>query len=211
MESQAFVDYNTRLFRWVAPIYGVFDAALAPIRGKFVDYLGLPAGTRLLDAATGTGRQALAFAQRGLRVTGMDLSPHMLDRARRTLPPGRVELVLGNAASLPFADAEFSAAVMSFALHCMPPAVRDAAVRELSRVVGENGVVAFLDYAKPESEPRRTVVPRLVSLYETELYWQYIHADFDDMLARAGLYREREQRVYADAVRMTVCRRLPAR
>jgi ubiquinone/menaquinone biosynthesis C-methylase UbiE len=207
--SEAFVDYNTRLFRWVAPIYGIFDAALAPIRGKFVDYLALPAGTKLLDAATGTGRQALAFAQRGLQVTGVDLSPHMLKRAERAVRSSRVELLLGNAAQLPFPDGEFSAAVMSFALHCMPPDVRDAAVKELARVVDARGIVAFLDYARPETEPRRTLVPWLVSLYETDLYQEYVLADFDAMLARAGLYREREQRVYADAVRMTVCRHLP--
>jgi ubiquinone/menaquinone biosynthesis C-methylase UbiE len=91
----------------------------------------------------------------------------------------------------------------------MPPDVRDAAVKELGRVVEPGGIVAFLDYAKPHSEPRRTLVPRLVSLYETKLYQQYIHADFGAMLARGGLYAEREQRVYADAVRMTVCRHLP--
>lgn len=206
MQSEAFVDYNTRLFRWVAPIYGIFDAVLAPIRGKFVDYLGLPAGARVLDAATGTGRQALAFAERGLDVTAVDLSPHMLARAERGVRSPKVRFMSANVAALPFRDGEFSAAVMSFALHCMPEAVRDAAVRELARVVAPRGVVAFLDYAKPASEPRRTLVPWVVSMYETELYRQYIHSDFDYMLARAGLYREREQRIYADAVRMTVCR-----
>src|SRR3954470_24253876 len=119
METKAFIDYNARLFRWVAPIYGVFDVALAPLRGQFVDYLALAPAARLLDAATGTGRQALAFAERGFHVVGVDLSVDMLGKARRAARSSRLELRVGNAAALSFRDGEFSAAVMSFALHCM--------------------------------------------------------------------------------------------
>ncbi len=210
METNAFIDYNTRLFRWVAPIYGVFDAALAPLRGQFVDYLELPATARLLDAATGTARQALAFAERGFHVVGVDLSVDMLARARRTARSPRLQLMVGNAADLSFCAGEFSVAVMSFALHCMPENIRDAAVKELARVVEPGGTIAFLDYAKPERQPARSVLPRLVSLYETQLFQRYIHADFDEMLRRAGLYRQRERRVYGGMVRMTVCRHLPS-
>jgi ubiquinone/menaquinone biosynthesis C-methylase UbiE len=209
METNAFIDYNTRLFRWVAPIYGVFDAVLEPLRGQFVDYLKLTPGTRLLDAATGTGRQALAFADSGFEVVGVDLSVDMLAKARRAARSPKLEFMVGNAAALRFRDGEFSAAIMSFALHCMPPNVRLAAVKELARVVQPGGVVAFLDYAKPERQPARSVLPWLVSIYETQLFKQYIHSDFDEMLRRGGLYRERERRLYGDMVRMSVCRHLP--
>jgi SAM-dependent methyltransferase len=48
-----------------------------------VDALGLTAGQRVLDAGCGPGRHSLAFAERGLEVTGVDLSPDFVDLARR--------------------------------------------------------------------------------------------------------------------------------
>jgi SAM-dependent methyltransferase len=204
--AEEFVAYNTSLFRWVAPIYGIFDAILAPLRLRFVDFLELPANARVLDAATGTGYQAKAFASRGFSVTGVDLSPDMLARARKLQLERPVEFMLGNATALPFPDGAFAASVMSFALHCMPLAIRLAAVRELSRVTLPGGTVAFIDYAVPDQGPGRSLIPRVVSLYETPLYKQYIRSDFDQMLAQAGLVRVRERRLYAGAVRMTVCR-----
>jgi demethylmenaquinone methyltransferase/2-methoxy-6-polyprenyl-1,4-benzoquinol methylase len=48
----------------------------------------LARGPEVLDLGCGTGNVALRLARRGLRVTGVDLSPEMLDLARRKTPPG---------------------------------------------------------------------------------------------------------------------------
>lgn len=45
-------------------------------------------GPDVLDLGCGTGNVALRLARRGLRVTGVDLSPALLDMARRKTPPG---------------------------------------------------------------------------------------------------------------------------
>ena len=60
--------------------------ALAPDRKRDLDRvwdaLRLTAGARVLDAGCGSGQFAIALAERGARVTGIDLSPEMIRRAR---------------------------------------------------------------------------------------------------------------------------------
>jgi SAM-dependent methyltransferase len=59
-----------------------------------VEQLDLGEGTRVLDLACGRGRVAIPLAQRGCRVTGLDLSPRSLDLARRDAEAAGVELAL---------------------------------------------------------------------------------------------------------------------
>jgi SAM-dependent methyltransferase len=59
-----------------------------------VAQLGLAEGARVLDLACGRGRISIPLAQRGCRVTGVDLSPRSLELARRDSASAGVELEL---------------------------------------------------------------------------------------------------------------------
>jgi SAM-dependent methyltransferase len=61
---------------------------------------GLPAGASVLDAGCGTGSLALMLAAQGYRVTGVDLSPEMIARARVKDAAGTVDWRVGDLASL---------------------------------------------------------------------------------------------------------------
>jgi SAM-dependent methyltransferase len=78
-------------------------------RAVVLRLLGDGSGT-LLDVGCGGGSHALAFAERGWRVTGVDVSVEQLRLARER----GVEVVEADAAALPFADASFDAAVSMF-------------------------------------------------------------------------------------------------
>lgn len=81
--------------------------------GFLVDALDLGAGARLLDVGCGPGRHAVALAEQGHRVVGVDISDSFLDLARRRAVEAgvgdRVTFVRGDARRLAF-DAEFDAA-----------------------------------------------------------------------------------------------------
>ncbi len=47
-----------------------------------IEQLKLPRGASILDMGCGTGRHSVALAERGFSVTGVDLSEHMLEKAR---------------------------------------------------------------------------------------------------------------------------------
>src|SRR6185436_12429771 len=49
---------------------------------RVIDVLGLPFGSRVLDAPCGQGRHAHLLAEAGFRVDGIDYSPHLIRKAR---------------------------------------------------------------------------------------------------------------------------------
>ena len=90
-----------------AAFYEVVTAADTRLAGDVEIYAGLaPPGGSVLELGAGAGRLAFALAERGLRVTGVDLSPAMLEQARARLdraPPdiaGRLEFRRGDMTAL---------------------------------------------------------------------------------------------------------------
>ena len=78
----------------------------------------MPPPRRVLDLGTGTGVVALALAERypEAEVVGIDLSPAMIEEARRKLPPelaGRVGFEVGDASALDCPDGDFDLVVLS--------------------------------------------------------------------------------------------------
>jgi len=78
----------------------------------------LPPPGRVLDLGTGTGVVAKALAERypEAEVVGIDLSPGMIDQARRQLPSGlegRVRFEVGDASALDCPDGDFELVVLS--------------------------------------------------------------------------------------------------
>lgn len=88
-----------------------------------------------LDAACGTGRHARRLVDLGHTVSGVDLTPQMLERARVNVPEASFEVA--DLRKLPFADASFQTAVCGLALSHLPEL--DVAIGELSRVLSPGG------------------------------------------------------------------------
>ena len=124
--------------------------------------LGLQAGHRVLDLATGTGDLAIeiARAHRDVSVVGLDPSVNMLDRAGEKLDcQDAIDLVVGDAQNLEFDDRSFDSACMAFGIRNVPD--RAKALREVSRVLAPGGRFAILEL----SEPRRGLLSRLSRFY----------------------------------------------
>ncbi|RQP24375.1 methyltransferase domain-containing protein [Piscinibacter terrae] len=109
----------------------------AVTRREFVKLLALQPDDRVLEIATGTGRDAVNIAEQlgadGL-LCAMDLSRAMLLRCREKLADAKpaVELCVGSASSLPFADGTFDALFSFGGLNVFPDVA--GALREMVRV-----------------------------------------------------------------------------
>ncbi|HYI65305.1 MAG TPA: methyltransferase domain-containing protein [Candidatus Limnocylindrales bacterium] len=96
---------------------------------------------RILDAGTGRGDMPIAFARRGWATTALDRNPDVLLVARReTSAHSRIEVVEGDARSLPFEDDAFDVSHCSLVVHHLDPTEAVTALRELGRVA-RRGVV----------------------------------------------------------------------
>jgi SAM-dependent methyltransferase len=108
-----------------------------------VERLGLAPGARLLDLCCGHGRHAVPLAQLGYRVTGLDLSRPLLERAAALAAAGgeRVGLVRADMRRLPFADASFDAVLNLFNAfgYLEDDAQDELALAEVARVLRRGG------------------------------------------------------------------------
>lgn len=117
---------------------------------------GVPLG-RVLDVGTGTGRMAELFEPTADAVVALDNSPEMLRLARarlQHLAPGRVELVQGDFAALPFADASFDTVLFHQVLHYAQSP--EDVIAEAARVTRSGGRVAIVDFAPHDREELRS-------------------------------------------------------
>lgn len=96
-------------------------------------------GTQLLDVATGCGFLAAEAARRGAKVVAVDLSPGMLETARK-LHPG-IDFRVAEVEHLPLADGALDAVVCGFGLGHFP--WPEAAVAECVRTLKPGGRIAF--------------------------------------------------------------------
>ena len=123
-------------------------------REKTVAALNLEQGARVLDLATGTGDLAIQIAKDvpGSLVVGLDPSANMLAIGQRKIHEAmlghQIELVVGDAQALEFADASFDGVSIAFGIRNVPD--RGRALREMARVTKPGGRVAVLELSEPK-------------------------------------------------------------
>ncbi len=162
--------------------------ALVPLRAALAEHRARRHGTpRLLDLACGTGgflREVKANWPR-LYVTGIDLSPHYLAVARRTLASwSRTRLIEGAAEAMPFADGEFDIVTCIYLFHELPPRVRRAVVGEMRRVLRPGGTLVLVDSLQIGDEPDYDAMLDLFPLAFHEPYYaSYTREDLDLLLS----------------------------
>jgi demethylmenaquinone methyltransferase / 2-methoxy-6-polyprenyl-1,4-benzoquinol methylase len=190
------------MFDRIAPVYDVMNRVMTA--GLDLRWRRLTAeavvrpGDRVLDACCGTGDLAVACARTGGKVTGLDFSPRMLERARRK--SSAVTWIEGDLLALPFADGSFDAATVGFGVRNVADLERGLA--ELARVLVPGGRLGLLEITTPTGllAPFYRVwfdriVPLLGKLLKGGAAYSYLPAsvrrfpgpqELADLLERAG-------------------------
>jgi demethylmenaquinone methyltransferase/2-methoxy-6-polyprenyl-1,4-benzoquinol methylase len=180
-----YIAYTHRFFhRWL-PVYDLFSTTIAYAYRAAVRQVDPRPGLSVLDICTGTGAIALRCARKGARVTGIDVTPAMLEKARRKAGEPSPHFRVMDARQLAFADRSFDVATLSFALHDMPRQVRLTVLAEAARVARERLVI--LDYAFPQRPWLRSLTVPLVARFETSYFKPFAAEGVLPLLAAAGL------------------------
>jgi phosphatidylethanolamine/phosphatidyl-N-methylethanolamine N-methyltransferase len=178
-----------RAYELYAPVYDfIFDWIFAPGRQAAIQHLDLKPGEKVVEVGIGTGLN-LPLYPASCRLTGIDLSQEMLDKAverAQKLAMPNVLLKVMDATSLDFADNEFDKAVATYTISAVPDPV--AVLREMRRVVKPGGTLVILNHFRSD----RRVYGRLEDLIApvcTRLGWKSNLA-MPPLLKRVGLTPE---------------------
>lgn len=201
-EEKQYYSLVKRTFDTLAPFYDVVVIPLSRVRDKVVNFTEAKIGSKILDVATGTGKQAFAFAKRGYDVIGVDLSEVMLKVATKENRYGNLNFEVADATNLPFRDNGFDVSCVSFALHEMPLTIREKALKEMVRVTKPEGMIVIVDYALPENRAGRFLVYHFVRLWENKHYSKFVKSDLDTLLTNLQVKVKEELPVLLGAGRI---------
>ena len=162
--------------RWAGVYDALFGGVSAFGRKRAVAAVNRLPGARVLEVGVGTGL-ALPLYRRDLRVTGIDLSREMLEKAAERVASERLPNVDGllemDAEAMAFQDGAFDMAVAMFTASVVPNARQLYA--EMSRVVRPGGRLLFVNHFAAEAGPRWWVERAMAPLSRV-LGW---HPDFE--------------------------------
>jgi ubiquinone/menaquinone biosynthesis C-methylase UbiE len=167
---------NVDRYQRIAPFYDLLDLPFERKRYRSLRPLMFDRlGGELLDAGIGTGRNC-AFYPPDASVSGIDISPAMLERAHERCPTlaagGRLYQM--DVTALEFPTGSFDAAVATFLFCVLPNDLQVPALRELGRVVKPGGLIRLLEYVRPRGTFRRI----MSRIWQPWIAWAY-GASFD--------------------------------
>ena len=166
----------------LTPAYDFLIAFAMPERRfktALIDAAAIESGHRVLDVACGTGTLLQMVAERhpGAALTGIDIDPNVLARAKAKVG-ARAVLELASATALPFSSGTFDIVLSSLAFHHLTREEKVAAMQEVRRVLRPGGEFHLGDFGAPH-----TAVMRIGSFLTEKIGREHAADNFAGLLA----------------------------
>jgi ubiquinone/menaquinone biosynthesis methyltransferase len=157
---------------------------------RLVGLASVGPATRAVDLACGTGDIAFALAARGAHVVGLDITPRMVELARKkgTVTISRDSndgvarngdcplFLVGDMMALPFVGASFDLVTTGYGIRNVPDL--DGSLAEIRRVLRPGGMFLSLDFNRPANPIVRAVYLVYLTIVGSALGWA-LHRDPD--------------------------------
>src|SRR5215510_9102803 len=107
---------------WESGDFGQVARHIMPIAEQFMARIELRPGTKVLDAACGTGNLAVIAARRGCLTSGLDIASNLVAQARQRARQESldIEFTEGDAEAMPYPDASFDVVVSMYGVMFAP-------------------------------------------------------------------------------------------
>lgn len=164
-------EFVERVYQNIARVYDyTYGPTLHPGRIEAIEKMRIRPGTRVLEVGVGTGIN-LGMYPRTAKITGIDLSSRMLDKAKKRIAEKGLEncdVMEMDATKLTFADNSYDVVYAPYVISVVPDPV--AVAREMYRVCRPGGRVVILNHFKSFNP--------LMSKIETAISPMTVHIGF---------------------------------
>jgi phosphatidylethanolamine/phosphatidyl-N-methylethanolamine N-methyltransferase len=179
-------DFVERVYEKLASVYDLtFGPTLHPGRLDARDCMGIQPNDRVLEVGVGTGIN-ISLYPTNCRITGIDLSAGMLDKARERVARRNlrnVRLLEMDAANMTFADDSFDVVYAPYLVSVVPDPVKVA--REMRRVCRPGGKIIILNHFR-SANPILSRIERAISPFTVHIGFKS-DLDLPGFLAQAQL------------------------
>lgn len=194
--------FNLGWFGRHPTVYEFASSFISPLRRKAARKMGNEK-LKIIDIATGTGAHAYEMAKLGHNVTGIDLDVKMLAKAKKKLSRDlELSFLHADGTELPFADNEFDAATISFAMHDVPYEIGIKILNEVIRVIKDDGFIFIIDFNVPIDNIGARILFWVAQLYESPNYKPFALKGLDTYIETTGL-TQIEKTSFLGAVQFT--------
>lgn len=178
--------WNNVIYRIWSPIYDkIFNSGVfLKARRKIFQQIPFKSGQKVLFVSVGTGADLELINTSSLNITAIDLSPAMLNRARKKFNNSPIQFIEMDAQNMEFNNDTFDYVVASLILSVVPDA--DKCLKEMTRVLKGGGKIIIFDKFVPKNHklslPKKLLRP-LIKVLGTD-----IGLNFEDLYRRNNKY-----------------------
>ena len=194
----------------LAPFYDwMARSMLAPFGGErafrreAIATLDIEPGMRVLELGCGTGSMTAELLRLGARVTALDLSEPMLERARRRAEDAtylRMD-ILAYETTTPF-----DRVLLAFVLHEMEAETRARALTVAAAALSPDGLLGVLDFSSPSEPWLRWILETHLRLSEPETAMDLLRRGLEAEVRESGLLPVRQHALARGTAAVVVAR-----
>lgn len=143
-------------------------------------------GMKILDVGCGTGAHLELYQRYKCNLYGIDLSQSMLKVARARLGDS-VQLELGDATCMPYADSNFDLIICMLSLHEMAQQTRAGVLSEMKRVLKDGGHIVLTDFRPGPYQPLQGWISKAIIFFSELSAGREHFKNYRQFIATKGL------------------------
>lgn len=182
-------------------IFKNYNEILQTVYEKSVKNISKGHNIKILDIGVGTGNLSKKYLNNGYNIIGIDQSRQMMNVAKQKFPNLKVRL--GEFLKIPFGNSEFDIIVSTYALHHLNDDEKELAVKEMIRVLKDNGKIVIGDLMFENNNEKRKLLNGFTNDQIEEIEDEY-YSDIEKLVIEFNKYNKKLERCKIDELNFVI-------